>query len=115
MGERRKKAPQYWSVEGGVKDDTQSTYKEIEVTKEQLAASDFVSFMLDERGRELLGETCRWEDLVRCEKLADWVKKYNPKGKNIQPYHKLRPIPSDHINRLNPVGPMSEEQNEGYY
>ena len=71
--------------------------------------------MLDERGRELLGETCRWEDLVRCEKLADWVKKYNPKGKNIQPYHKLRPIPSDHINRLNPVGPMSEEQNEGYY
>ena len=55
------------------------------------------------------------DDLVRCEKLVDWVKKYNPKGGNIQSYHKLRPIPSNHINRLNPVGPISEEQNEGYY
>lgn len=113
--EGEEKAPQYWNVEGGMKNNVQSTYKEIEVTKEQLAASDFVSFMLDERGRELLGETCRWEDLVRCEKLVDWVKKYNPKGGNIQSYHKLRPIPSNHINRLNPVGPISEEQNEGYY
>ena len=52
--EGEEKAPQYWNVEGGMKNNVQSTYKEIEVTKEQLAASDFVSFMLDERGRELL-------------------------------------------------------------
>lgn len=110
-----KKAPQYWTIEGGVKDDTHSTYEKIKITKEQLVSLDFVSFILDERGRELLGETCRWEDLVRCEKLSDWVKKYNPKGGNIQPYHKLRPIPSNHINRLNPVGAISEEQNKGYY
>lgn len=109
------KAPQYWTIEKGDKNDTHSTFDKIKVTKEQLAASDFISFMLDERGRELLGETCRWEDLVRCEKLYDWVKEYNPNGGNIQKYHKLRPIPQNHINRLKPAGVISEEQNEGYY
>ena len=29
--------------------------------------------------------------------------------------HTLRPIPQTHIDRLNPKGPISEEQNEGYY
>lgn len=113
--DNEEKAPQYWTIEKGDKDDTRSTYSKIKVTKEQLEASDFISFMLDERGRELLGETCRWEDLVRCEKLYDLVKEYNPKGGNIQKYHKLRPIPQNHINRLKPAGIISEEQNEGYY
>ena len=76
---------------------------------------DFIEFILNERGRELLGETNRWEDLVRCELLYDWVKKYNPDAIYIKPYHKLRPIPQKHIDRLNPVGELSEEQNEGYY
>ena len=52
-------------------------------------------FILNERGRELLGETNRWEDLVRCELLYDWVKKYNPDAIYIKPYHKLRPIPPE--------------------
>lgn len=113
--ENEQKTAQYWTIEGGEKDDIHSTYNEIKVTKEQLASTDFVSFMLDERGRELLGETCRWEDLVRCEKLVEWAKKFNKDASSIKEYHKLRPIPQTHIDRLKPAGKVEEEQNEGYY
>lgn len=110
------KAAQYWTVEGGNLNDTRSTYDEIKVTASELSTCDFVSFILDERGRELLGETCRWEDLVRTEKFYDWVKEYNSSAADaIKPYHKLRPIPQSHIDRLKPVGTVEEEQNEGYY
>lgn len=108
------KAPQYYTIEGG-ENDTHSTFDEIKVTADQLRNTDFTEFMLDERGRELLGEICRWEDLVRTEKFYDWVKKYNPDATGLQEYHKLRPIPQNHIDRLNPAGEISEEQNEGYY
>ncbi|MDD2437740.1 MAG: hypothetical protein PHG27_02940 [Massilibacteroides sp.] len=53
--------------------------------------------------------------MVRCEKLYEWVKKYNQEAKSIQTYHKLRPIPQSHIDRLIPAGDIKEEQNEGYY
>ena len=110
------KTAQYWEVEGGDIYDVNSTYDDIKVTAAELSTSDFVSFMLDERGRELLGEICRWEDLVRTEKFYEWVKKYNSEAEAaIKPYHKLRPIPQTHIDRLDPVGPIEEEQNEGYY
>jgi len=107
------KDQQIWMFEGGT-NDTKSSYDALKVTPADLTG-DFVAFMLDERGRELLGETNRWEDLVRCELLYDWVKKYNPDAIHIKPYHKLRPIPQKHIDRLNPAGEISEEQNEGYY
>ncbi|MDR2969333.1 MAG: RagB/SusD family nutrient uptake outer membrane protein [Tannerellaceae bacterium] len=109
------KMPQYWREEGGIPGDTNSTYDLIKVSEDDLRIN-FVDFILDERARELLGEVCRWEDLVRCEKLLEYVKKYNPDAAvNIQSYHKLRPIPQNHIDRLNPQGLDSEEQNEGYY
>lgn len=108
------KAPQYYTVEQG-EDDSHSTYEHIKVTEQQLRNTDFVEFMLDERGRELLGETCRWEDLVRTEKFYEWVKKYNLDAAGLKEYHKLRPIPQTHIDRLKPAGVISEEQNEGYY
>ena len=107
------KMPQYWREEGGVKDDTNSTYDLIKVSASDLE-TDFVGFMLNERGRELLGEINRWEDLVRCEKLEEYVKKHNPEAVNIKPYHKLRPIPQKHIDRLNPRGTIEQEQNEGF-
>lgn len=107
------KDQQIWMFEGGV-NDTESTYDHLKVTPTDLS-SDFISFILDERGRELLGETNRWEDLVRCELLYDWVKKYNPDAIFIKPHHKYRPIPQKHIDRLSPAGDISEEQNEGYY
>lgn len=78
--------------------------------------SDFVNFILDERCRELFGEMNRWEDLARTETLIERVKKYNPDAaKNIKEYHKLRPIPQKHIDRLSPKPELSEAQNEGYY
>lgn len=110
------KTAQYWEIEGGAPDNINSTYDNIKVTATELSTGDFVSFILDERGRELLGEICRWEDLVRTEKFYEWVKKYNSDVEAaIKPYHKLRPIPQTHIDRLDPVGPVEEEQNEGYY
>jgi len=110
------KTAQYWEIEGGAPDNINSTYDNIKVTATELSTGDFVSFILDERGRELLGEICRWEDLVRTEKFYEWVKKYNSDAEPaIKPYHKLRPIPQTHIDRLDPVGPVEEEQNEGYY
>lgn len=108
------KDQQIWLFEGGA-NDTHSTYGNLQVTAADLRGTDFVAFILDERGRELLGETNRWEDLVRCELLYDWVTKYNPDALYIKPHHKLRPIPQNHIDRLNPQGVLSEEQNEGYY
>lgn len=109
------KMAQYWLEEGGEKGNTQSTYDEIKVEATDLQ-NNFVDFILDERGRELLGEYNRWEDLVRCEKLVEYVKKWNSDAKdNIQDYHKLRPIPQKHIDRLNPKGDDAEEQNPGYF
>lgn len=80
---------------------------EMQITSDKLD----IDFILDERGRELLGEQFRWFDLVRTGKLVERVQAYNPDGKdNIQPFHKLRPIPQDQIDRTsNAFG-----QNEGY-
>lgn len=108
------KMSQYWREEGGQMGNTHSTYPEIEVTVATIQP-DFINFILNERGRELLGETNRWEDLVRCEKLGEYAKKWNPEASGVRPYHKLRPIPQKHIDRLNPKGSDEEEQNQGYY
>jgi hypothetical protein len=109
------KTIQYWTFEGGsYADRTKSTVEDMKVT-EAAISSNFVDFILDERGRELIGELSRWEDLTRCEKLEERVKKYNPDAQNIRPFHSLRPIPQTHIDRLSPRGPIEEEQNIGYY
>lgn len=109
------KTVQYWTFEGGnYSDRTASTAEQMKVTAAQIS-TNFVDFILDERGRELLGELNRWEDLTRCEKLIERVLKYNPDAGNIRSYHILRPIPQTHIDRLDPAGPVAEEQNIGYY
>lgn len=109
------KSTQYWTIEGGnYADRFASTENDMRVTEAQISA-DFINFILDERGRELLGELNRWEDLVRCEKLIERVKKYNPDASNIRDFHILRPIPQTHIDRLVPKGAIEEEQNQGYY
>lgn len=110
------KPSQYWTIDGGKYEDRMSSsQKEMTVTPADIS-SDFIDFMLNERAREFLGEACRWEDLVRCEKLLERVKKHNElAAPAIKEYHRLRPIPQNHIDRLDPLGPMSEEQNEGYY
>ncbi len=109
------KTIQYWTFEGGnYADRTKSSVEEMKITSADIS-NNFVDFILDERGRELLGELNRWEDLNRCEKLVERVKKYNPEASNIRDFHNLRPIPQTHIDRLNPKGPDSEEQNPGYF
>lgn len=101
-----------WASQNGQLADTE---KGMMVTPEQIS-TNFVDFMLDELGREFLGEARRWEDLVRCEKLVERVKAHNMlAAPNIKEYHKLRPIPQNHIDRLDPQGPINEEQNEGYF
>jgi len=70
-----------------------------------------LDFILDERARELTGETTRWFDLTRTGQLVNRVKKWNPGGgPNIQEFHNLRPLPNAEI--LNSTGAM--KQNPGY-
>jgi starch-binding outer membrane protein, SusD/RagB family len=84
--------------------------KAMEITVDQLN----MDFILDERARELLGEMHRWFDLVRTGTLVERVQKYNPDGgPNIRPFHVLRPIPNDQIDRTE-GGRTAFPQNEGY-
>lgn len=77
-----------------------------------ISASDVtLDFILDERGRELIGEAHRWMDLTRTGTLVERVRKYNPVGgANIQDFHVVRPIPQDQIDRTQGGYP----QNPGY-
>ncbi|QRR01213.1 RagB/SusD family nutrient uptake outer membrane protein [Dyadobacter sandarakinus] len=73
--------------------------------------------LMEERGRELLGEQTRWLDLKRWGVLVDRVKKYNPDGAaNIKPTHVLRPIPQTQIDRSDKAsdGSAGFPQNPGY-
>jgi hypothetical protein len=76
-----------------------------------LSGPEPIEFILDERARELTGETTRWFDLKRTGRLVSRVKKWNPGGgPNIQEFHNLRPLPNAEI--LNSTGNM--KQNPGY-
>ncbi|WP_336517658.1 RagB/SusD family nutrient uptake outer membrane protein [Pollutibacter soli] len=73
-----------------------------------------LDFILDERTREFYGEWLRWWDLVRTNSLLTRVAAWNPveAGTNIKPFHVLRPIPQDQIDRVT-EGPVFP-QNPGY-
>lgn len=67
---------------------------------EVLPAALTLDFILDERGRELLGEYTRWFDLARTGKLLERVRKHNPNARpNLKAFHLLRPIPQDQIDK----------------
>lgn len=77
------------------------------------AAQVTLDFILDERTREFYGEWMRWWDLVRTQSLVRRTTEWNPEAAPyIQPYHVLRPIPQDQIDRVT-EGPAFP-QNMGY-
>lgn len=109
--------PKEWvTIAGGDPAEAESSTENANMVTAADISNDFINFMLDERCRELFGEMNRWEDLVRTETLYDRVRKYNPDAAtNIKEYHKLRPNPQKHIDRLSPKPTGSDAQNEGYY
>ncbi|SMB87116.1 RagB/SusD domain-containing protein [Hymenobacter roseosalivarius DSM 11622] len=73
-----------------------------------------MDFIMEERERELLGEMFRWFDLKRWGVLVERVRLYNPDAAaNIRPFHVLRPIPQDQIDRT-AGGAAAFPQNPGY-
>jgi hypothetical protein len=76
-----------------------------------------MELIMEERGRELLGEQTRWQDLKRWGNLVERVKKYNADAApNIKETHNLRPIPQTQIDRSDKSadGSSSFPQNPGY-
>ena len=68
--------------------------------------------LMDERGRELLGEHDRWFDLKRTGLLISRTLDYNiltAKYNNLNAIHLLRPIPQDERNKVKGL-----DQNPGY-
>jgi hypothetical protein len=67
----------------------------------QVTAADLnIDFILDERARELTGETMRWFDLTRTHKLVERVQLGQPgsaAAQNVKACHELRPIPTNEI------------------
>jgi starch-binding outer membrane protein, SusD/RagB family len=82
------------------------------VAEMQITAGDVtLDRILVERALELDAEQVRWFDLVRTNKLVEYVKAYNPLGApNIKDHHVFRPIPQAQIDRT--IG--GYPQNTGY-
>lgn len=74
-----------------------------------------LDFILDERSRELCGESTRWPDLAARGKLVERVKLYNTDAAaNIKAgKHELRPIPVDQLDRITDPD-KTKYQNPGY-
>jgi hypothetical protein len=82
----------------------------IQVTGSQIT----LDFILDERTRELCGESMRWPDLAMRGKLISRVQAYNPDaGPNIQSFNILRPIPQTELDALTDPN-KAQYQNPGY-
>jgi len=115
--EGEEKPVQYIIDGGNVEDLTRSTENDMEITVDQINSFEKIrDFILEERARELCGDNERWFDLVRTETFYDRVVAYNKECPDaVRSYHKLRPIPQNHIDRLSNAGSNEEEQNVGYY
>jgi starch-binding outer membrane protein, SusD/RagB family len=72
-----------------------------------------MNLLMEERGRELVGEQGRWQDLKRWGKLVERVKKSNPQASAVKEIHNYRPIPQKQID-LTEGGNAAFPQNPGY-
>jgi hypothetical protein len=80
-----------------------------------ISAGDInVDFILDERARELCGEMSRWTDLAfHGDDVFVGRVKLNEDAQNVQPRHRLRPVPQAHLDAL--TDPDKDQlQNPGY-
>ena len=88
-----------------------------EKAMELTAAQMNFEMLVEERGRELVGEQTRWLDLKRWGNLVERVQKYNPQAApNVKAIHLLRPIPQTQIDRSEKGtdGSAIFAQNPGY-
>lgn len=89
-----------------------------ETAMEITAGQVNLDFILDERARELCGESSRWVDLaMRGESVFINRISLNPQAATgVQVHHKWRPIPQEHLDRITvPSGKTkSDYQNPGY-
>ncbi len=72
-----------------------------------------LDFILDERTRELCGESMRWPDLAVRGKLVQRVQQFNPDAGNIKAFHVLRPIPKGQLDAVADNN-KAQYQNPGY-
>jgi len=84
-------------------------YAMIQVSPSQIT----LDYILDERSRELCGESIRFADLAMRGKLVSRVQAYNPDaGPNVKPFHALRPIPQSQLDAVTTKD--AAYQNPGY-
>lgn len=89
--------------------EIETRYNNIRVT----AADINLNFIMDERTRELTGETNRWSDIATRGILVNRVVGRNVDAVNIRPHHALRPIPQSQLDAISDPD-KSKYQNPGY-
>lgn len=115
--EGEEKPKQFYTTDGGNYTDLfKSTESTMEITVNEINSPQKLrDFILEERAREFVGDYERFFDLVRTETFYDRITLYNKLAVvNVKPWHKLRPIPQEHIDLISNPGTHEEEQNEGY-